>query len=60
VKGCNLDPPTGCCLCDDNLLVKNRLKRYVRTRFELMFRAYAPAETFFEKMWKLPDIEEVK
>jgi hypothetical protein len=32
----------------------------VRTRFELMFRAYAPAETFFEKMWKLPDIEEVK
>ena len=29
-------------------------------KFELMFRAYAPAKTFFEKMWKLPDIEEVK
>ena len=29
-------------------------------QFELMFRAYAPAKTFFEKMWRLPDIEEVK
>ena len=28
--------------------------------FELMFRAYAPAKTFFEKIWTLPDIEEVK
>ena len=28
--------------------------------FELMFRAYAPAKAFFEKIWKLPDIEEVK
>jgi hypothetical protein len=29
-------------------------------KFELMFRANAPAKTFFEKMWKLPDVEEVK
>jgi hypothetical protein len=24
------------------------------------FRFYAPTETFFDKSWKLPDIEEVK
>ena len=29
-------------------------------RFELMFRAYAPKKEFFEKEWKLPDVEEVK
>jgi hypothetical protein len=23
-------------------------------KFELMFRAYAPSKTFFEKIWKLP------
>ena len=27
--------------------------------FELMFRAYAPTKAFFEKSWKLPDIERV-
>jgi hypothetical protein len=25
--------------------------------FELMFRAYAPTKAFFEKAWKLPDVE---
>jgi len=24
-----------------------------------MFRAYAPTKAFFDKMWKLPDIEKV-
>lgn len=28
--------------------------------FELMFRAYGPKPEFFEKTWKLPDVEEVK
>ena len=28
--------------------------------FELMFRAYGPQKSFFEKTWKLPDAEEVK
>jgi hypothetical protein len=28
--------------------------------FELMFRAYAPTKVFFEKAWKLPDVERVK
>jgi hypothetical protein len=27
--------------------------------FELMFRAYAPTKTFFEKTWRLPDVEKV-
>ena len=27
--------------------------------FEVMFRAYAPTKAFFEKTWKLPDIERV-
>jgi hypothetical protein len=27
--------------------------------FELMFRAYAPTKAFFDKTWKLPDIEKV-
>jgi hypothetical protein len=27
--------------------------------FELMFRAYAPTKAFFEKSWKLPDVEKV-
>jgi hypothetical protein len=27
--------------------------------FEVMFRAYAPTKAFFDKMWKLPDIEKV-
>jgi hypothetical protein len=27
--------------------------------FELMFRAYAPTRAFFEKSWKLPDVEKV-
>ena len=27
--------------------------------FEVMFRAYAPTKAFFEKTWKLPDIEKV-
>ena len=25
----------------------------------LMFRAYAPTKTFFDKAWKLPDVEKV-
>ena len=32
-----------------------------RTRgFEVMFRAYARTKAFFDKTWKLPDIERVK
>jgi hypothetical protein len=27
--------------------------------FEVMFRAYAPTKTFFDKAWRLPDIERV-
>ncbi|ANY83014.1 hypothetical protein BB934_32905 (plasmid) [Microvirga ossetica] len=27
--------------------------------FEVMFRAYAPTKAFFDKTWKLPDIEKV-
>ena len=27
------------------------------SRFELMFRAYGPSKAFFEKQWKLPDVE---
>ena len=27
--------------------------------FELMFRAYAPTKAFFEKTWKLPDVERI-
>jgi hypothetical protein len=27
--------------------------------FEVMFRAYAPTKVFFDKAWKLPDIERV-
>ena len=27
--------------------------------FELMFRAYAPTQVFFDKTWKLPDVEKV-
>jgi hypothetical protein len=27
--------------------------------FELMFRAYAPTNVFFDKTWKLPDVEKV-
>ena len=30
-----------------------------RRGFELMFRAYAPTKAFFDKAWKLPDIEQV-
>jgi hypothetical protein len=26
-------------------------------KFELMFRAYGPEKPFFDKTWKLPDIE---
>jgi hypothetical protein len=29
-------------------------------QFELMFRAYAPTKAFFEKVWKLSDVEKVK
>jgi hypothetical protein len=28
--------------------------------FEVLFRAYGPEESFFEKKWQLPDIEEAK
>jgi hypothetical protein len=27
--------------------------------FEVMFRAYAPTKAFFEKTWKLPDVEKI-
>lgn len=26
-------------------------------KFELMFRAYGPTEAFFEKQWRLPNVE---
>ena len=29
-------------------------------QFELMFRLYAPMKAFFERRWKLPDVEEIK
>jgi hypothetical protein len=29
-------------------------------QFELLFRLYGPKKEFFEKAWKLPDVEEVK
>jgi hypothetical protein len=28
-------------------------------QFELMFRAYAPKKEFFDKVWKMPDVEKV-
>jgi hypothetical protein len=31
-----------------------------KREFELMARFYAPTKAFFDKMWKLPDVEEVK
>ena len=27
--------------------------------FELMFRLYAPKKEFFDKTWRLPDVEKV-
>jgi hypothetical protein len=29
-------------------------------KFEVLFRVYGPEKAFFEKQWRLPDIEEVK
>jgi hypothetical protein len=29
-------------------------------RFELMFRAYGPTQAFFEKVWKLTDVEKLR
>ena len=29
-------------------------------KFELMFRAYGPTEVFFDKSWKLPNLEKVQ
>ena len=29
-------------------------------RFELLFRLYGPKKELFEKVWKLPDVEEIK
>jgi hypothetical protein len=29
-------------------------------RFEVLFRVYGPEKAFFDKVWKLPDIEQVK
>ena len=29
-------------------------------QFEVLFRAYGPEKSFFEKKWQLSDIEEVK
>jgi len=31
-----------------------------KRQFELLFRCYSPKQEFFEKVWKLPDVEEVK
>ena len=28
--------------------------------FEVLFRVYGPEKPFFDKTWKLPDIEKVK
>jgi hypothetical protein len=28
--------------------------------FEVLFRLYGPEKAFFDKTWKLPDIEEMK
>ena len=30
-----------------------------KREFELMFRLYAPTKVFFDKTWKLPDVEKV-
>ena len=29
-------------------------------KFELMFRLYGPKKEFFDKVWVLPDVEQVK
>ena len=29
-------------------------------KFEVLFRFYGPEKPFFDKTWKLPDIEKVK
>ncbi len=29
-------------------------------KFEVLFRLYGPEKAFFDKKWKLPDIEKVK
>ena len=31
-----------------------------RKGFEVLFRLYGPEKPFFDKTWKLPDIENVK
>jgi hypothetical protein len=31
-----------------------------KRQFELLFRVYAPKKEFFDKVWKVPDVEEVK
>jgi hypothetical protein len=31
-----------------------------KRQFELLFRVYGPKKEFFDKVWKLPDVEEVK
>jgi len=28
-------------------------------KFELLFRAYGPEQAFFEKTWRLPDVERI-
>jgi hypothetical protein len=28
-------------------------------KFELLFRLYSPEKPFFDKEWKLPDVEEI-
>jgi hypothetical protein len=32
----------------------------VNGRFEVLFRLYGPQKSFFEKTWKLPDIQKVQ
>jgi hypothetical protein len=29
-------------------------------QFEVLFRLYGPEKAFFDKTWKLPDVEQVK
>jgi hypothetical protein len=31
-----------------------------KRQFELLFRCYGPKKEFFDKVWKLPDVEEAK
>jgi hypothetical protein len=38
----------------------NRVQTDPKGKFEMLFRLYGPEKAFFDKQWKLPDVEEVK